>query len=371
MKKTWIALLLALCMLTTIGAASACCTSACCTKPSGTDEAQTMEETCPCIIDGKNMDDCACMTGMCDEKCSCGEKCDCAEKEDGNADGRNERRVREKNMDLWNRFFGMMDKQPDMDMSYADYLTAQLELKKEKFTEDEYKLLQQDIETIRRLDAEMERLMPKDDVTADSDVALESGVVTAGGGIVMGGEGMMMTDGGMDDKDMRVEDDSSEKFPAFEGMDLDGNPVTSELFKNNSVTVVNFWFSACAPCIGELSELNALNEALKLRGGAVIGINADTIGGDESMIMEAKSILEKKGAKYQNIYFPADSEAGKLTYSITAFPTTMVVDRNGNMVGEPILGGINSERQMTKLQALIDEALARNAKNMLVEPEGK
>ena len=154
-------------------------------------------------------------------------------------------------------------------------------------------------------------------------------------GIVMGGEGMMMTDGGMDDKNMRVEDDSSEKFPAFQGMDLDGNPVSNELFKENSVTVINFWFSACAPCIGELGELNALNEELKLKGGAVIGINADTIGGDKGMIKDAK------------------------------------VDRNGNMVGEPILGGINSEKQMTKLQALIDEALARNAKNMLVEPEGK
>ena len=145
--------------------------------------------------------------------------------------------------------------------------------------------------------------------------------------------------------------------------------------KNNAVTVVNFWFSACAPCIGELGELNALNEELKLKGGAVIGINADTIGGDESMIMEAKNILEKKGAMYQNIYFPADSEAGKLTYSITAFPTTMVVDRNGNMVGEPILGGINSEKQMKALQTMIDEVLARDAamldKDMLMKPDGK
>ena len=171
-----------------------------------------------------------------------------------------------------------------------------------------------------------------------------------------------------------MEDDSAVKFPAFEGKDLDGNPVTSELFKNNAVTVVNFWFSACAPCIAELSELNALNEELKLKGGAVIGINADTIGGDESMIMEAKSILEKKGAKYQNIYFPADSEAGKLTYSITAFPTTMVVDRNGNIVGEAILGGINNEAQMKVLQDLIDETLARDMatldKDMMMKPDG-
>ena len=392
MKKTWIALLLALCMLTTIGAASACCADACCTGTSGMDETQTMEETCPCMMDGKGVngcpcvsdmcgEDCMCMEGkpcmqegmradgcMCEKQCACENECACAEKKlemltaEMNA-------VFEKNMDLWNRFFGMMDKQPDMDMSYADYLTAQLETSKEKFTEEEYTLLLEDIETIRRLDAEMERLMPKDAMAADSDMAVESGMVTADGGMVMGNEGTAMADDSMDDKD-----DSSEKFPAFEGTDLDGNPVTSELFKENSVTVVNFWFSACAPCIAELSELNALNEELKLKGGAVIGINADTIGGDESMIMEAKSILEKKGAMYQNIYFPAESEAGKLTYSITAFPTTVVVDRSGRMIGEPILGGINSEAQMKALQAIIDEVLARDMatldKDMMMKPDG-
>ena len=397
MKKTWIALLLALCMLTTIGAASACCADACCTGTSGMDETQTMEETCPCMMDGKGVngcpcvsdmcgEDCLCMDGkacmqdgmraegcMCEKQCACENECACAEKKlemlttEMNA-------VFEKNMDLWNRFFGMMDKQPDMDMSYADYLAEQLEMMKENFTEDEYKLLQQDIETIRRLDAEMERLMPKDATAANSDMAVECGMVAADGGMVMGSEGMAMADGSMEDKNMSMEEDSSEKFPSFEGMDLEGNPVTSELFKENSVTVVNFWFSTCAPCIAELGELNALNEELKLKGGAVIGINADTIGGDESMIMEARSILEKKGAAYQNIHFSTDSEAGKLTYSITAFPTTVVVDRNGRMVGEPILGGINNESQMKVLQDLIDETLARDMatldKDMMMKPDG-
>ena len=368
MKKTWIALFLALCMLTTLTAASACCA-----EPSDMDKTQTMEETCPCMMDGKGVDGCACMKGMCDEKCGCGENCDCAEKKlemlTAEMNG-----VFEANMDLWNKFFGMLDKQPDMDMTYADYLTEQLEAAKESFTEDEYKLLQQDIETIRRLDAEMDMLMPEGDMTADSDMMIDSSMVTADGGMVMGNEGMAMADGVTDDMDMSMEDDSSEKFPAFEGLDLDGNPVTSELFKENSVTVVNFWFSACAPCIGELGELNELDQMLREKGGAVIGINADTIGGDESMIMEAKSILEKKGAKYQNIYFPADSEAGKLTYSITAFPTTVVVDRNGNIVGEAILGGINNETQMKVLQDLIDETLARDMatldKDMMMKPDG-
>lgn len=375
MKKTWIALLLTLCMLTTMGAASACCADACCTGTSGMDETQTMEETCPCMMDGKGVDGCPC-----EKQCDCENECACAEKKlemltaEMNA-------VFEKNTDLWNKFFGMMDKQPDMDMSYADYLAAQLETSKEKFTEEEYTLLLEDIETIRRLDAEMERLTPKDAMTADSNMAMESGMVTADGGMVMGSEGTTTADGNMvmgseetTTADGSMEDDSSEKFPDFEGMDLDGNPVTNELFKKNSVTVVNFWFSGCAPCIAELSELNALNEELKLKGGALVGINADTIGGDESMIAEAKSILEKKGAMYQNIYFPAESEAGQLTYSITAFPTTVVVDRNGRMVGEPILGGINNEGQMKVLQDLIDEALARDMatldKDMMVKPDG-
>ena len=399
MKKTWIALFLALCMLTTIGAASACCADACCTGTSGMDETQTMEETCPCMMDGKGVngcpcvsdmcgEDCLCMDGkacmqdgmrvegcMCEKQCACENECACAEKKlemltaEMNA-------VFEKNMDLWNRFFGMMDKQPDMDMSYADYLTAQLEMMKEKFTEDEYKLLQQDIEAIRRLDAEMamleEKLMPDETILAGKcmkdgkcvpECPCEEGTCT--------GECGCMKDE-MYQEDMA--EDTSMLFPTFEGMDLEGNSVTSELFKENSVTVVNFWFSTCAPCIGELGELNALNEELKLKGGAVIGINADTIGGDESMIMEAKNILEKKGAMYQNIYFPADSEAGKLTYSITAFPTTVVVDRNGRMIGEPILGGINNEAQMKMLQDLIDETLARDMatldKDMMMKPDG-
>ena len=390
MKKTWIALLLALCMLTTIGAASACCSDSCCMSPSGMDETQTMEETCPCMMDGKGVNDCPCVSDMCGEdcmcmdgkacmqdgmcadgcmcekQCACENECACAEKKLEMLEAElND--VFEANMDLWDRFFGMMDKQPDMDMSYADYLAEQLEMMKENFTEDEYKLLQQDIETIRRLDEEMERLMPKDAMATDSDMALESGMVAADGGMVMGNEGTAMADDSM-------EDDSSEKFPAFEGTDLEGNPVTSELFKENSVTVVNFWFSTCAHCIAELGELNELNEELKLKGGAVIGINADTIGGDESMIMEARSILEKKGAAYQNIHFSADSEAGKLTYSITAFPTTVVVDRSGRIVGEPILGGINNEAQMKALQDLIDETLARDMatldKDMMMKPDG-
>ena len=148
------------------------------------------------------------------------------------------------------------------------------------------------------------------------------------------------------------------KFPAFEGKDLDGGKVKSDkLFSGNSVTVVNFWFTTCSPCVGELGELDKLNRQLAEKGGAVVGVNTFTLDGDKTAISEAKEILEKKKASYRNIWFASDSEAGKFTSGIYSYPTTYVVDRNGKIVGEPIVGAITGKKQAEKLQELIDQAI--------------
>ena len=94
------------------------------------------------------------------------------------------------------------------------------------------------------------------------------------------------------------------------------------------------------------------------KGGALIGVNTFTLDGDEAAISEAKDVLTKKGATYQNVYFDSDGEAGKFTANIFAYPTTYVVDRNGNIVGEPIVGAITEKKQAETLQKLIDQALA-------------
>ena len=66
----------------------------------------------------------------------------------------------------------------------------------------------------------------------------------------------------------------------------------------------------------------------------------------------------KKGATYQNVYFDSGSEAGKFVANTYAYPTTYVVDRSGNIVGEPIVGAITSKTQMEALRSLIDKTLA-------------
>lgn len=147
-------------------------------------------------------------------------------------------------------------------------------------------------------------------------------------------------------------------FRNFSGQDFDGNSVDESLFSANAVTVVNFWFTGCKPCVAELSMLNELNNTLKAMGGEVIGINTETFDGNEAAMKEAAAVLESQGAKYRNISIDSASDAGKYASDIMAFPTTILVDRNGNIVGDPILGGIdnqdNYDSLMQQIQSVID-----------------
>ena len=247
------------------------------------------------------------------------------------------------NQSLWEKVFMSADKGMTMQedgKNYGDFLLDTIESAKDKFTADELKLLRQGGEKIREIErtltaieAKFPEAAPKapgngDSIPADSPT-------TPGNG------------------------DKTQKFPAFEGKDLNGNTVKSDdLFSKNAVTVVNFWFTTCNPCVGELAELDALNKELAEKGGALIGVNTFTLGGDEAAISEAKDVLAKKGATYQNVYFDSDGEAGKFAANIFAYPTTYVVDRNGNIVGDPIVGAITETKQAEALQAQIDKALS-------------
>lgn len=248
------------------------------------------------------------------------------------------------NTELWEKVYMSADKGMALQedgKNYGDFLLSTIESAKDQFTTDEMNLLQGEAEKIRDIENQLTLIEEKYPEVAEqsTDDAMS---VPAGS-----------------DMTTPLDDGSMQKFPAFEGKDLDGNPVKSdELFSANAVTVVNFWFTTCNPCVGELSELDALNKELAEKGGALIGVNTFTLDGDEAAISEAKDVLTKKGATYQNVYFPSDGEAGKFTANIFAYPTTYVVDRNGNIVGEPIVGAITEKNQAETLQKLIDQALA-------------
>ena len=248
------------------------------------------------------------------------------------------------NAELWEKVFMAADKGMTMQedgKNYGDFLLDTVEAAKEQFTDKEYAWLKESATEISNIEnklTELEEKYPEImQKSMDGDMSMPAGSDTSN----------------------PPDDGSMQKFPAFEGKDLDGNTVKSdELFSGNTVTVVNFWFTTCNPCVGELAELDALNKELAEKGGSLIGINTFTLDGDEAAISEAKNVLAKKGATYQNVYFDSDGEAGKFTTNIFAYPTTYVVDRSGNIVGEPIVGAVTEKKQAETLQKLIEQALA-------------
>ena len=234
--------------------------------------------------------------------------------------------------EVWNKVFGMMKKSTaDPSGNYADYLADTVDSNKDSFSEDELKTLTDDIETIRKIEEQIAEL-ENDTTTSEAT-----------------------------DAENNSEDASP--FRDFSGQDYDGNTVDESLFSNNAVTVVNFWFTGCKPCVAELSKLNELNDAIKSMGGEVVGINTETFDANKDAIKEAASVLESQGAKYRNLSIDSDSAAGKYASDIMAFPTTILVDRNGNIVGEPMLGGIdnqdNYDTLMKQIQSVIDADSAK------------
>lgn len=244
------------------------------------------------------------------------------------------------NTELWERVFAAADKGMTLQedgKNYGDFLLKTIDTVKEQFTEDELKLIKGEAEKIRDIENKLTMIEKKYPDTAQKS----------------------------SDNDMSMPSDNGSmgKFPSFEGKDLDGNEIKSdELFSGNAVTVVNFWFTTCSPCVGELSELDALNKELSEKGGSLIGINSFTLDGDEAAISEAKAVLKKKDASYRNVYFDSNSEAGKFVGNVYAYPTTYVVDRSGSIVGEPIVGAVTGKSQMEKLKSLIDKCFAADMK---------
>lgn len=253
-----------------------------------------------------------------------------------------ENAILSQNSALWEKVFLSANKNMTMiedGGNYGDFLLKTIEGAKDQFKSDELKLLNEGAELIREIEGKLTILEQK-----------------------FPGCGSKPSDGDMSvpaENGKPIEKSDLTKFPAFDGKDLAGNEVkSSTLFGENTVTVVNFWFTTCSPCVGELAELEALNKQLAEKGGAVVGINSFTLDGDKTAIAEAKDILTKKGVSYKNIWFDSKSEAGKFTSGLYSYPTTYVVDKNGNIVGEPIVGAITGQKQAQTLQKLIDQAIA-------------
>lgn len=170
-----------------------------------------------------------------------------------------------------------------------------------------------------------------------------------------GGSGTQKTEG------------NAEMFPDFKGKDFDGNDIDQSLFSENEATILNFWFNGCSACVNEMPELEKFNEKLREKGATIVGVNSEVVNNDkvdEERLKEAKDILSKQGVSYKNMFITEGDAALEYIHKIFSYPTTVIVDKSGKIIGEQIIGAIDSEKRMSEILDIVDKIKAGE------EPQG-
>ncbi|MBR1647715.1 MAG: TlpA family protein disulfide reductase [Selenomonadaceae bacterium] len=149
----------------------------------------------------------------------------------------------------------------------------------------------------------------------------------------------ILTTGCLDDaenlnENQNVAQAMAKQMPTFNAKNLDGKPVTNEIFASKKITVVNILGTFCPPCIGEMPELGELARNMPA-DAQLIGLVCDAQDGSEE-IQEAKKILRDAGANFVNIV--PDENLLKFLSDVDAVPTTIFVNSKGEIVGRVIVG---------------------------------
>lgn len=126
---------------------------------------------------------------------------------------------------------------------------------------------------------------------------------------------------------------------SFNAIDLKGNDICSDIFKESKITMINVWATSCKPCINEMPDIQELIDELKDKEVNIIGIVGDTIDSDFKEVKEnialAIKIVDAKNISYTNLI---NNEMIAKDIPVIAYPTTLIVDNTGNVIGEIIIG---------------------------------
>lgn len=148
----------------------------------------------------------------------------------------------------------------------------------------------------------------------------------------------------------------AKSVPEFTAKDFEGNMYSKEDFKKNDLTVLNFWFTGCKACVQEMPNLEKISQELKKKNVGMYGVCTD-YGYDESTDALGKKIISESKVTYPQLVFDKGQKSDEFINSIMAYPTTLIVDKEGNIVGGPIEGSIDGEEGAKEFMQKVEEAL--------------
>lgn len=156
-------------------------------------------------------------------------------------------------------------------------------------------------------------------------------------------------DGEMPEEDDANTDSVKEEIlaPDFTLVDQYGNTHTLSEYKGKTV-FLNFWATWCGPCRNEMPDIQKLYEEYSREGDEaliILGVATPGIGGEGS-VEEITQFMEKNGYTYP-VLMDTTGEIAYGTWGVSSFPTTYMIDREGNVEG--YISGQLSEDMMRSI----------------------
>lgn len=137
---------------------------------------------------------------------------------------------------------------------------------------------------------------------------------------------------------------------AFEGTDLEGNAVSSDIFSQSKLTMVNVWATYCNPCLREMPALGELAADYDGSELQIIGIVSDVLEGEDQST--AESLVQQTKADYPHLLLNESIYYG-LLMDVSAVPTTFFLDGDG-VVLDTVVGAMEKSAWEDKINGLLE-----------------
>lgn len=159
-------------------------------------------------------------------------------------------------------------------------------------------------------------------------------------------------------QDTSVNPENVKSVGKFETTGIDGKTYTEKVFSDYDLTLVNCFTTWCSPCVNEMPDLDKLYQEMKEKGVGVVGMVIDSVGEDgttdEDTVKKAQILKEKTGVTYPLMIPDAGNMNGRIS-GLSSFPESFFVDKDGNIVGDPIMGSRNLEDWKTAVEDALEK----------------
>ena len=159
-------------------------------------------------------------------------------------------------------------------------------------------------------------------------------------------------------QDTSVNPEDVKSVGKFETTGIDGKTYTEKVFSDYDLTLVNCFTTWCSPCVNEMPDLDKLYQEMKEKGVGVVGMVIDSVGEDgttdEDTVKKAQILKEKTGVTYPLLIPDAGNMNGRIS-GLSSFPESFFVDKDGNIVGDPIMGSRNLEDWKTAVEDALEK----------------